>query len=433
MRILFISNDLIAGNVAYLLRKEGHNVKLYIQEEGRKNNLDNLVKKTPDWKLELGWVGKKGLIVFDDIGYGLYQDSLRKEGYSVFGGSQKGDLLEQDRVMAQNIFSKYNIKTLPIYNFHKINQAIAFIRKNRDVWVVKQNGSASKGVNYVGHFDDSRDVIDILKTYKKNNSHNSEAITLQKKVVGIEIAATRYFNGTDWIGPTLINIEHKKFFPGDIGPTTSEMGTLGWYDPDDNNRLFKDTLSKLEPHLKSINYRGIIDINCIVNERGTFPLEATSRIGSPIVHLQSTLNNSPWSKILSAVAGGKKIDLDYKKEIGVVVVIAIPPFPYSKKIEEHSQINTPIYFHDSITPEQMSNIHFEEISYDKITKQYYVSDDRGYIVYVTGTGSTPEKARKMAYEIIDMIHIPKMLYRNDIGLKFINESQSRLREWGYIK
>lgn len=432
MRILFISNDLIAGHLAHILNKEGNNVKLYTHDKNRRNNFHNLVNKTPDWKSELKWVGKNGLVVFDDVGFGHYQDVNRANGYNVFGGSENGDTLEQNRVFGQKIFSEYGMKTLEVHDFKSINAAIKFVKQNPRAWVVKQNGLTSKSINFVGYFNDGRDVIDILTAYKKNNSHESEIITLQEKAVGVEIAVTRYFNGSDWVGPMLINVEHKKFFPGDLGPTTSEMGTLGWYDANENNKLFTETLLKIKPYLIKNNYRGIIDINCIVNENGAFPLEATARFGSPIVHLQTELNLTPWSEVLNKISKGEGLEIKYKQGYGIVVVLAIPPFPYVKKIHEHSQIGTHIYFDESITEEEMGHIHFEEVSKNKRTGRYYISDDRGYILYVTSNGATVAEAQKKAYALINKIHIPKMFYRNDIGNKFINSDQDKLKLWGYL-
>jgi hypothetical protein len=57
------------------------------------------------------------------------------------------------------------------------------------------------------------------------------------------------------------------------------MGTLMWYEPDNNNRLFQEVLAPFAPYLEEINFRGAFDINCNVNEQGAFPLEATSRFG----------------------------------------------------------------------------------------------------------------------------------------------------------
>lgn len=432
MKILFISNDLIAGNIAYLLTKAGHRVKLHIADENRRANLHNMVEKTDDWKLELKWVGKDGLIIFDDVGYGIIQDYLRKDGYTVFGSCTLGDVLEQDRVFGQERFAESGMTIVPIKNFSNVDKAIQFVKKNRSAWVIKQNSTSDKGLNYVGLVEDGRDVLDVLQNYKNNNNARTDVLTLQKKIDGVEIAVTRCFNGTDWVGPMLINIEHKKFLSGDLGPTTSEMGTLGWYEENEKNKLFTETLGKFKPYLKKIGYRGIFDINCIVNKDGAFPIEATSRAGSPIIHLQTELNDSPWAELMLATARGEPFDLKHKSGYGIVVVVAVPPYPFAKKIKEHSQIGTCIYFDDAMTEKEKTHIHFEEVSWDERRNCHYISDKRGYILYVTESGKTVEEAQKKVYNIIKKILIPKMMYRNDIGQRFIDKSRKLLKGWGYI-
>lgn len=128
MRVLFISSsNIIAANLAYVMKNEGHDVKLFIDDEDRKENFENMVPKTNDWRKELGWVGKDGLIVFDDIGYGKAQDELRALGYSVFGGNKLSDKLETDRQYAQEIFAECGIKTVPIKNFKDIPLSLIHI------------------------------------------------------------------------------------------------------------------------------------------------------------------------------------------------------------------------------------------------------------------------------------------------------------------
>lgn len=120
MRVLFISKDLLAGDVARLIKEEGHEVKLYIKDKARRENLEGMVDKTNDWKKELKWVGKEGLIVFDDVGFGADQDKLRKQGYAVFGGSERADLLETDRKYGQQIFAEYGMDTVENEKFQNI-------------------------------------------------------------------------------------------------------------------------------------------------------------------------------------------------------------------------------------------------------------------------------------------------------------------------
>lgn len=433
MRILFISNDLIAGNVAYLLKKEGHDVKLFIQDKKRRNNFDFLVDKTYNWKEELSWVGKDGLIVFDDTGYGRIQDKLRKQGYRVFGGTELGDKTENDREYGQEIFEKYGLKTVTLKDFDNMDDAVEFVKKNPKAWVIKQNEHAAKNINYVGQLNDGQDVISVLRNYLHNQKINKNRISLHERVEGVEIGVGRYFNGNDWVGPIEINLEHKRFLAGDLGPTTSEMGTIAWYDENEDNKLFKEVLSKLKPFLQEIKFKGDFEINCIVNNKEIIPLEATSRFGSPIVHLHSELHVTPWGELLSACADGKNINFKYKKGYGIVIVLAVPPFPYSTFEKDNIFYGITAFF-NNLTKEEMSHVHFEEIARDhEDENRLYISDCRGYVAYVTAVGETVEEAREIGYSIVKKIVIPKVMYRNDIGVRFIEKDQDLLKKWGYIK
>ncbi len=433
MKILFISNDLIGGDVARLLKNEGHEVKLYIHEKDRRGNLDYMVEKVKNWKKELTWVGKDGLIVFDDTGYGKVQDQLRKKGYTVFGSSELGERLETDREFGHKIFIECGMKTVELKDFSNMEDAILYAQHNKKAWVIKQNGHASKGFNYVSHYDDSRDAISVLKNYLQNKAINQGTITLHERLVGVEIAVARCFNGTDWVGPIKLNVEHKKLFPQDLGPATGELGTLSWFDDDENNKLYVETLAKLKPFLQKVNFRGELDINCIVNESGAYPLEATARLGSPIVHLHSEIHASPWGELMYAVASGKSYNMKWKKGYGIVLLLAVPPFPYAKKMHDNFLYGVNVYFND-FTEEDFSHIHFEEVSLRPIDKEhiYYISDTRGYILYVTEMGKTVKEAQDKVYALAKRIIIPKMFYRHDIADKFVSESAKKLKEWGYL-
>ena len=53
-----------------------------------------------------------------------------------------------------------------------------------------------------------------------------------------------------------------------------EMRTaMFWSEP---TRLFNATLKKMEPRLRHERYVGYIDVNCMVNSNGIYPLEFTS-------------------------------------------------------------------------------------------------------------------------------------------------------------
>lgn len=435
MRILFISGELIGSAVIHQLIKEGHEVKLFVEHPDRHDCLRGFVDHIDSWEEELEWVGGEGLIIFDDVNFGNTPDQLRAKGYSVFGGSAASSEIELDRELFQNIMANAGIKTLPSFDFDTPDEAIAFVRSHPGEWVVKQNSHIS-ALNYVGRRQDGQDIIDMLEYYKDSGI---APLHLQQKVTGVEIGVARYFNGKDWVGPIEINLEHKPLMSGNIGPLTAEMGTLMWYETDENQPLFQATLAKLKDFLTEIEYKGDIDIGCIVNKDGVWPLETTTRFGTPSTELQCELQISPWGETLKAIADGSEYNLQYHDDYGIVVSVTVPPFPFAPEIA--STANTisskgmSIFFADDFTPEDMEHVHFEEASKRTLsngTEHYYLGGHHGYALYVTGRGKSVEAAQKNAYDIVRKVFVPNMMYRTDIGTKFIDSEKAKLEEWGWI-
>ena len=62
---------------------------------------------------------------------------------------------------------------------------------------------------------------------------------------------------------------------------------------------------------------------------------------------------------------------------------------------------------------------------------WQVAGNLGYVMIVTGSGSTMEEARKQAYSRIDNIMLVNMFYRTDIGATW-GEDSDKLQTWGYL-
>lgn len=429
-RVLFISGELIAGGLALKLKKEGCEVKLFIEHPKQKKCLDGFVKKINNWEKELDWVGKEGLIVFDDVGYGTVQDSLRKKGYNVVGGSEGGDRIEKDRKFGQELLGKSGMRIVPTFNFSTCEKAIKFIKSNPKAWVIKQNTHES-ALSYVGVFNDGKDAVDLLKNYQKIGIKN---ISLQEKIEGIEVSINRYFNGYDWVGPSEITIEHKSLFNDNLGPKTGEMGNLMWYD-DNEGSLFKETLLRLKPFLKKSNFRGDIDINCLINEDKVFPIEVTSRFGCPITYSQSVMHLSPWYEFLSAVAKGEDYNLKHRDGYCIALTLALPPFPYEIPVsKKYLSDGLEIFYRKKLSGVEKDNLHLESVikkMYSGMEK-HLVSESLGYLMFATGYGKTVQEARKKVYSLANKVVVPRIFYRTDIGVSFINSDQKKLKKWGWI-
>ena len=426
-KFLFVSKDSLSGDIAVQLLREGHSVKFYFEDAKSKDVYDGFLEKVADWKRHLDWAD---VIVFDDENFGTYADALRKKGKLVVGGSAYTDKLEIDRRFGQAELKKNGIKIVPIWNFNAYDKAIDFIKAHPGRYVYKPSGNGQSGdkrLTLLSQKEDGADLLEFLLQNKKFLGKKSRRFVLQKFIDGVEIAVGAFFNGTDFIYPINVNFEHKHLFPRNIGPMTGEMGTLMFWS--NVNTIFRSTLAKMKLPLKKSGYRGYIDLNCIVNEEGIFPLEFTSRFGYPTIQIQLSGILDETGDWLFKLAKGMKFRLSTKKGYQVGVVVATPPLLSDGDDREIVRTFRNIAIHLK-HPENIKNIHIGDVKKDK-KGVWRVAGLSGWCLIVTGTGRTVQRARAKAHKEIKNISIPNMFYRGDIGSRWSKESK-KLRAWGYM-
>src|SRR5690349_1351231 len=266
-KFLFVSYEGLIADTAWQVLKEGHEARLHMLHAPEQDIADGFVPKARDWRSEVGWAD---VVVFDDVlgNMGAMADEVRAAGKAVIGGSPYSDRLEEDRAFGQQELKAAGVSIIPQENFTSFDAAMAYVRANPNRYVIKPSGEAQniKRLLFVGEEDDGRDVIQVLEDYQRHLSATVKEFQLQRRIVGVEVAVGAFFNGKEFVTPVCVNFEHKKLFPGDIGPATGEMGTtMFWSEP---NRLFNATLKKMQAKLAEARFAGSIDINCIVNSNG---------------------------------------------------------------------------------------------------------------------------------------------------------------------
>ena len=421
---LFISWDGLIGDIAWQISKEGHNVKYYIKNLEEKEVADGFVEKVDDWKPEIDWAD---IIVFDDVlGQGAIAKELRDKGKFVVGGTPYTDKLEDDRSFGQEELKKYGINIIPYKNFTNFDEAIEYVKQNPAKYVIKPSGEAqnTKGLLFVGEEDDGRDVIEVLGDYKRALSKKIPIFQLQKRISGVEVAVGAFFNGKEFVYPINVNFEHKKLFPGNLGPSTGEMGTtMFWSGP---NKIFNQTLKKMESKLAEERYVGYIDLNCIVNQYGIYPLEFTARFGYPTICIQKEGMIIPIGEFFYRLAKGENPQLKVKSGFQIGVRIVVPPFPFhDKKTFEVRSKGSVIFFKKPI-----EGVHIEDVK--KVDGQWVVCGSSGVVLIVCATGQTMRQTIDNVYNKIKYIKIPHMYYRDDIGERWFEDSD-KLHSWGYLR
>ncbi|MFA6382375.1 MAG: phosphoribosylglycinamide synthetase C domain-containing protein [Candidatus Buchananbacteria bacterium] len=423
---LFVSYDALISDIAWQVIKEGHSAKYFIENKLEQSIADGFVEKTDDWEKELEW---SDIVIFDDVlGMGKWAQKARKAGKLVIGGTPYTDMLEDDRSFGQEELKKAGIPIIPYENFTSFDEGIEFVKKNPGRYVIKPSGEAQniKMFLFVGEEDDGKDVIQVLEAYKKIASKQIKVFQLQKRVSGVEVAVGAFFNGKEFAYPINVNFEHKKLFPGNIGPSTGEMGTtMFWSMP---NRIFNSTLKKMEPKLAEEGYVGYIDLNCIVNNNGIYPLEFTARFGYPTISIQQEGILMPIGEFFLGLAGGTLSKFRTRSGFQIGVRIVAPPFPYGsdiKILDQHYRQAVVIFKKPGL-----EGVHIEDVKL--VDGEWVLTGTSGVSLIVVGTGQTMKQAQHQVYQRIKNILIPDMYYRTDIGNRWFEDSD-KLHNWGYLR
>jgi len=425
--VLFVSLDGLIGDLAWRVQREGHEVKYAITEDEFSQDVaDGFVPKVDDWEAHVGWAD---LVVFDDaFGLGSHAERLREEGVPAVGGTELTDRLEGERGFGNERMRDLGLNVIESEVFDDLSEGIEHVRRNRAPYVIKPSGDTQvfKELLYVGHAGDGADVVRMLQRYRDHWNEEVGEFQLQRRKEGIEVSVCGYFDGTEFLEPINYTFEHKRLFPGELGPMTGEMGTSMFWAPP--NRLFRETIGPFEPVLRDEGYVGSFDINCIVNESGIFPLEITPRFGYPQIMIQEAGMERPVGEFLYDLATGADPELRVHDGYQVGFRVCVPPFPADdvEWFEEHSR-DLIVDFRGDGIPE---GIHLEDIKHTD--GEYRVAGETGEVLVVTGRGGTMREAQEEAYGRAEQVILPGKFYRTDIGDGWYTEAEKLLR-WGYLR
>ena len=434
MRFLGIGDTCDLGSLYLRLIEEDHEVRAFAGEPLAEGTLKGLVPRTPDWRAELGWIreaGRDGIVLFENVaeGRGAIQDALRRDGFNVIGGSAFGDRLENDRAFAQGVLSSLGFPVAGTWDFEDAAAGDRFIAENPGRYVLKFNGpDFAANDNYVGQLADGRDVRAVLAA-KLRGRQGRASFVLMEHVDGIEMGVGAYFDGRSFLSPPCLDWEHKRFFTGDLGELTGEMGTVVTYDR--ARRFFGRTLARLAPLLREHGHVGYLNLNTIVNARGVWPLELAARFTYPGYMLLDPIQETPWGGLFHTMAHRTAPHFAVRPGFSLCIVLTTPPFPYTRKQVAES-VGLPVLFDGALDDEDRASLHYGEVGLDDggalVTSGVY-----GWTLVVTGVGPTIAAAKDKAYRLAGRTFAPNLRYRRDIGDKLIAGDYARLEALGVLE
>ena len=431
MRFLGIGDYCDLGSLYLRLREGGHEVRVAIENSLCHGTLNGMVDRADDWRSELQWIrsaGADGIILFENVAKsrGRLQDELRRDGFNVVGGSTYGDRLENERGHAQRLLSEVGMRTTQFWEFDSPSEAIRFLDYHPGRYVLKYNGATSVE-NYVGRLDNGRDVKAFLLAKLRQPEGARASLVLQHHIEGVEMGVGAYFDGDKFLRPACLDWEHKRFFPGDLGELTGEMGTVVTYDR--SAHFFEETLFRMEHLFRKHGHCGYVNLNTIVNEEGIWPLEFTCRFGYPGFAILDPLQNTSWGEIFRRMTSRSHHSFDYLPGFAVGIVLTTPPFPYARPVVA-DPVGLPVLFEGELSAEDKANLHFGEVGLSD--DELVTSGIFGWTMVVTGVSSSIEAAQAKANRLADRVLAPDIRYRRDIGHRLIAGDYDRVNSWGFF-
>jgi phosphoribosylamine--glycine ligase len=428
MRFLGIGDYCDLSALYVRLLEEGHEVKVFIGNPLCHGTLAGLVERISDWHAELDWIRTNddpGIILFENVAdnRGELQDALRAKGFAVVGGSAFGDRLENDRGYAQRVLGEAGLRIAEFWEFSDRAAALDFLAARPGRYVLKFNGPTGSIDNYVGQLKDGRDVQAYLRRLPRVDEYPS--LVLMEYIEGVEMGVGAYFDGEKFLLPACLDWEHKRFFPGELGELTGEMGTVVTYHR--SQSFFERTLRPIEKLLRANGHCGYVNLNTIVNERGIWPLEFTCRFGYPGFAILTPLQKTRWSELLAAMVTRSMSRFETLPGFCAGIVLTIPPFPYPRP-QVQEPVGLPVLFEGELTREERRNLHYCELGLED--GQLVTSGIYGWVMVVTGLGETIEMARQRANALADRVIVPNVRYRRDIGERLIRGDYARVEKLG---
>lgn len=424
MRVLLIDHD--AVGLAFALRcvKAGHQVRWFIKDKPSNNTQtgDGFkgLERISTWLASMKWADLVWMSSNDD--YLPRLNFFKTQGVNVFGPSVASAKLEIERALGMKFFEKHGIQVPEYQTFPTLKAAEQHVWKTEERYVFKTLGSnEDKSLSYCGK--SPADMIARLQRWQKIGMNPQGPVMLQKFIPGIELGVSRWMGSEGFVGLYNENWEHKKLLSGNVGPNCGEAGTVQKYCED--STLGEMVLGPLEEALVKLGHLGDVDVNCIIDEKGKpWPLEFTMRCGWPAFNIMlATHKGDPVEWMRDACEG--EDTMDCSTAIAAGVVIAQPDYPYSSLTQKET-VDIPIYGVTNknrrfIAPQGIKLLKMPDMDGEKVIEREIWASCSDYLAVVTGTGSSVSQACGRAYDVVKELHVPDMIYRDDIGEKLEEE------------
>ena len=342
-------------------------------------------------------------------------DEFESRGLRVFGPRKNAALIEGSKVFSKNLMKKYGIPTAGYWEVDSADQAKAFLKEHNTYPIVlKADGLAlGKGVLICNNEKEAMDGVDEIMVDKKFGQAGAKMV-IEEFLTGDEVSVLSFCDGKTV--KTMVSAQdHKRAFDHDQGLNTGGMGTFSpsrhytaKEEAEAKEKIFQKTVDAMNAEGRT--FKGVLYYGLMLTKDGVKVLEYNSRFGDPETQVILPRLDTDLFDIFEACIDGTldKIDIKWKDNAGVCVVLASGGYPVSYKK------GYPISGLDAFDGRDDIMIFHAGTKFDENGQ---IVTNGGRVLGIVALDDDLDKAIKKVYANIDKVTFKDAFYRHDIGMK----------------
>lgn len=333
-------------------------------------------------------------------------DAFAAAGIPAFGPTAAAARIESSKSFAKEIMAARGVPTAKAHIFDSPDEAIAFVERSGQPWVVKADGLAfGKGVVVPDDVPSTLAAISRLAA-----TPAGKRLLLEERLYGRELSVMALCDGERLL-PLPTARDHKRLGEGDTGPNTGGMGVIAPVDEVTPALLDQIVTTCMQPVVDELAtrgtpFRGLLYAGLILTRDGPKVLEFNARFGDPEAQAVLPLLEGDFLEVLYDCAVGRLHPEKLRKRKGYAVCVVLCAQGYPGK----PRLGDPIRGVEAIDDEQVLIFHA-----GTAIGPAGLCTAGGRVIGVTGLGSTFARARARAYEIAERVAFEGKYFRRDIG------------------
>ncbi|NOQ37664.1 phosphoribosylamine--glycine ligase [archaeon] len=396
--------------IPYSLKERYPDKKIIIEKDCNLKDPDSLLDIAEFYTSDLIDVAQD-----DALASGLV-DTLKEQGYNVFGPTKEASNIESDKIWSRLFMERHSIPSPSFGFFDNTAKAEEYVRniyseEPDSLLYIKASGlCGGKGAIRAENIDETYAAIDLMKTF----GESGESFVIEEGLIGEEFSVFAISDGNNY---KIINTaqDNKTLYDDDKGPNTGGMGAHSPALVTEDIR-YKIDEELIAPVIKGmaeegVPFKGILYLGGMLTDSGLKVIEYNARWGDPEAQAILPGLQCDYYELIQACIKGdlKNFNLKTDDKTRVCIIGAAKGYP------DNPIKGCEITGLDEVMETDGVKVYGAGIK----VKDGKLYTSGGRVFNIVAEGQDIVTARKKGYPLMGMVTIEgnNLHYRTDIGIK----------------